>query len=103
MRTVDLAKQALTAIATAFVISGTIVDVNAASTLKMTCGGNLERVRHTGANGDTEDYPAGEVQELAQLVASEVAASVWSVEDEKEADKLTLRRYSISGDDDVIE
>jgi len=34
-----------------------------------------------------------------QLVASEVAASVWSVEDEKEADKLTLRRYSISGDD----
>jgi len=64
---------------------------------------SLERVRHTGASGDTEDYPADEVQEMPQLVASEVAASVWSVEDEKEADKLTLRRYSISGDDDVIE
>jgi hypothetical protein len=64
---------------------------------------SLERVRHTGASGDTEDYLADEVQEMAQLVASEVAASVWSVEDEKEADKLTLRRYSISGDDDVIE
>jgi hypothetical protein len=38
------------------------------------------------ASGDTEDYPADEVQEMAQLVASEVAASVWSVEDEKEAD-----------------
>jgi hypothetical protein len=64
---------------------------------------SLERVRHAGASGDTEDYPSDEVQEMAQLVASEVAASVWSVEDEKEADKLTLRRYSISGDDDVIE
>jgi hypothetical protein len=64
---------------------------------------SLERVRHTAASGDTEDYPADEVQEMAQLLASEVAASVWSVEDENEADKLTLRRYSISGDDDVIE
>jgi hypothetical protein len=58
-------------------------------------------VEHDGR--DTADYPADEVQAMAQLVASEVAASVWSVEDEKEADKLTLRRYSISGDDDVIE
>ena len=48
---------------------------------------SLERVRYTEASGDTEDYPADEVQEMAQLVASEVAASVWSVEDEKEADK----------------
>jgi hypothetical protein len=64
---------------------------------------SLERVRHAGPNGDTADYPPDEVQEMAQLVASEVAASVWSVEDENEADKLTLRRYSISGDDDVIE
>jgi hypothetical protein len=60
-------------------------------------------VSATGASGDTENYPPDEVQEMAQLVASEVAVSVWSVEDEKEADKLTLRRYSISGDDDVIE
>jgi hypothetical protein len=64
---------------------------------------SLERVRHTGASGDTEDYPADEVQEMAQLVASEVAASVWSIQEEKEADKSTLRRYSIGGDDDVIE
>jgi hypothetical protein len=64
---------------------------------------SLERVRHTGASGDTEDYPANEVQEMAQHIASEVAASVWSIQEEKEADKSTLRRYSIGGDDDVIE
>jgi hypothetical protein len=69
MRTVDLAKQALTAIATAFVISGTIVDVNAASTLKMTCGGNLERVRHTGANGDTEDYRVRKLKPLQKSLS----------------------------------
>ena len=64
---------------------------------------SLERVRHTGASGDTEDYPADEVQHMAQRIASEVAASVWSVQDEKEADKLTLRGHSIGSDDDVIE
>jgi hypothetical protein len=62
-----------------------------------------ESVRHAGPSGDTEDYSSDEVQDMAQRIASEVAASVWCVEDEKEADKLTLRRYSISGDDDVIE
>jgi hypothetical protein len=38
-----------------------------------------------------------------QRVAAEVAATVWSVQDEKEVDKLTLRGHSIGGDDDVIE
>jgi hypothetical protein len=58
-------------------------------------------VQHSGR--DTEDYPSYEVQEVAQRIAAELAASVWSVEDEKEADKSTLRRYSIGSDDDVIE
>jgi hypothetical protein len=61
------------------------------------------RVRHAGPSGDTEDYPSNEVQDMAQRIASEVSASVWSVQDEKEADKLTLRGHAIGGDDDVIE
>ena len=55
------------------------------------------------AERDTEDYPSDEVRAMAQRIASELAASVWSVQDEKEADRSTLRRYSIGGDDDVIE
>ena len=38
---------------------------------------------------------------MAQRPASELAASVWSVQ-EKEADRSTLRRYSIGSDDDVM-
>jgi hypothetical protein len=53
---------------------------------------SLERVRHAGATGDTEDYPADEVQEMAQRIASEVAASVWAIQNEKEVDKLTTVR-----------
>jgi hypothetical protein len=64
---------------------------------------SLAHVRHAGPGGDTEDYPADEVQDMAQRIASEVGASVWSVQDEKEADKPTLRGHSIGGDDDVIE
>jgi hypothetical protein len=64
---------------------------------------SLGSVRHAGQSGDTNDYPAAEVRDMAQFIAAEVAASVWSVEDEKEAEKLTLRGYSIGGDDDVIE
>lgn len=64
---------------------------------------SLGHVRHAGPRGDTEDYPSDEVQDTAQRIASETAASVWSVQDQEEADKLTLRRYSIGGDDDVIE
>jgi hypothetical protein len=64
---------------------------------------SLERVRHAGPSGDTEDYPSDEVQDMAQRIASNVGASVGSVQDEKEADKLTLRGHSIGGDDYVIE
>jgi hypothetical protein len=64
---------------------------------------SLERVRHAGSSGDTEDYPSDEVQAMAQRIASEVGSSVWSVQDQKEADKLTLRGHAIGGDDDVIE
>jgi hypothetical protein len=63
---------------------------------------SLERVRHAGS-GDIEDYSSDEVQDMAQRIASDVGVSVWSVQDGKEADKLTLRGHSISGDDDVIE
>jgi len=38
---------------------------------------------------------------MGQRIASELAASVWSVQ-EKEADRSTLRRYSIGSDDDVM-
>ncbi len=61
------------------------------------------RVRHAGPSGDTQDYPSDEVQDMAQRIASDVGASVWSVQDEKEADELTLRGHAIGGDDDVIE
>jgi hypothetical protein len=61
------------------------------------------RVRHAGPSGDTENYPSDEVQDMAQGIASEVAASVRADQDEKEAHKLTLRRHTIGGDDDVIE
>jgi hypothetical protein len=33
----------------------------------------------------------------------ELGASLWSFQEEKEADKRTLRGHSIGGDDDVIE
>jgi hypothetical protein len=64
---------------------------------------SLGPVRHTGPSGDTEDYPFDEVQDMAQRIATEVAASVWSVQDEEAADKLTLPGHLIGGDDDVIE
>ena len=57
-------------------------------------------VQHAGRN--TGDYPADEVQAMARQIASELGASLWSVQEEKEADKRTLRGYSIGGDDDVI-
>ena len=60
-------------------------------------------VRHTGPSGETEDYSSDEIQSMAQRIASEVASSVWSVQEEREADKLTLHGHSIGGDDDVIE
>jgi hypothetical protein len=57
-------------------------------------------VQHAGRN--TGDYPADEVQGMAQRIASELGASLWSVQEET-ADKRTLRGHSIGGDDDVIE
>jgi hypothetical protein len=58
-------------------------------------------VQHAGRN--TEDYPPDEVQAMAQRIASELGKSLWSIQDEKTADKQTLGRYQIGGDDDVIE
>jgi hypothetical protein len=61
---------------------------------------SLERVRHAGAGGDTEDYPPDEVQEMAKRIALEVAASVWPVQDEEEADRLTtVRPPPVVGDE----
>jgi hypothetical protein len=57
-------------------------------------------VRHAGASGDTQDYPADEVQRMAQRIAVEVATSVWRVQDEKEADRLTtVRPPPVVGDE----
>jgi hypothetical protein len=61
----------------------------------------LAGVQHAGR--DTGDYPSNEVQDVAQRIASELAASVWPIQDEKEAEKQTLHGHSIGGDDDVIE
>jgi hypothetical protein len=47
---------------------------------------SLQNVRHAGRSGDTEDYFADEVLAMAQRVASEVAASAWSVRPEGPAD-----------------
>ena len=64
---------------------------------------SLGGVQHAGPGGDTGDYPADEVQAMAQAIAADIAKSVWSAEDLKAADKLQLRRHSIGGDDDVID
>jgi hypothetical protein len=64
---------------------------------------SLGNVRHAGPSGDTEDYSSDEIQAMAQRIASEVGASVWSVQEEKVTDELTLHGHSIGGDDDVIE
>lgn len=57
-------------------------------------------VRHGGPSGDTKDYDSDEIQNLAQRIASEVAASVWSVQDEEETNKLTtVRPPPIVGDE----
>jgi hypothetical protein len=48
-----------------------------------------QRVRHAGPTGETGDYVSNEVGAMAQQIASEAAASVWSVQDEAQANKLT--------------
>jgi hypothetical protein len=61
---------------------------------------SLGRVRHAGATGDTEGYPADEVQEMAQRIAVEVASSVWAVQDQLVADRLTtVRPPPVVGDE----
>ena len=35
-------------------------------------------VRHAGPTGDTRDYAADEVQDMAQRIASEAATAIWS-------------------------
>jgi len=40
---------------------------------------SLSRVRHAGPSGDTNDYTSDEVQDMAQRIAAEAAASVWSI------------------------
>ncbi|MGA8075832.1 MAG: hypothetical protein WB868_00415 [Xanthobacteraceae bacterium] len=58
-----------------------------------------QAVRHAGGSGDTADYPADEVQAMAQNIASEAAASIWSIQDEEQADKLTtVRPTPVVGD-----
>ena len=47
---------------------------------------SLQNVRHARRSGDTEDYFPDEVLAMAERVASEVAASAWSVRPEVPAD-----------------
>jgi hypothetical protein len=60
---------------------------------------DVARLGPVSPGGDTKDYSPDEVQEMARQIAAEAAASVWSVQDEEGADKLTLRGHSIGGDD----
>jgi hypothetical protein len=61
---------------------------------------SLAHVRHGGASGDTAEYPADEVAGMVQRIAWEVAAAVWRVRDEKEADGLTtVRPLPVVGDE----
>jgi hypothetical protein len=55
-------------------------------------------VQHVGLN--TEDYSPDEVQDMAQRVASEVAASLSLVQDEEETNRLTtVRPPPVLGDE----
>jgi hypothetical protein len=57
-------------------------------------------VGHGGLSGDTKDYDSNEIRDMAQRIASEVAAAVWSVQDEEEANKLTtVRPPPVVGDE----
>ena len=42
-------------------------------------------VRHAGPSADTQDYASDEVQNMAQGLAAEAAASIWSVPNAEEA------------------
>ncbi len=45
--------------------------------------------QHAEPSGDGGDYASDEVQAMAQQIASETAASVWTVQDEAQTEKLT--------------
>ena len=61
---------------------------------------SLSSVRHSGPSGDIKDYASDEVQDMAQRIASEAAASLWSVQDEEETEKLTeVRPTPVVGDE----
>src|SRR6516162_9501648 len=49
-------------------------------------------VQHAGRN--TEDYPADEAQAMAQRIASELAASRWSVENGRTANTARLLKLA---------
>jgi hypothetical protein len=51
-------------------------------------------LQHAGRN--TGDYPADEVQAMAQRIASELGASLWSVQEQKEGDKQSLRGHQLA-------
>jgi hypothetical protein len=57
-------------------------------------------IPHGEPSADTKDYDPDEIQDVAHRVASDVAASVWSVQDEEATNKLTtVRPPSIVGDE----
>jgi hypothetical protein len=60
----------------------------------------LARAQHAGSSGDTKDYPPDEVLKMAERIAKDAGASVWSVQDQEEADRLTtVRPPPIVGDE----
>ena len=104
------AKSDFATVVTAAGVSVTFKPTNSIYTFyRLTAGEDAARlgpvafagVQHAGRG--TDDYPADEVQALAQRIASELATPLWSAQDEKAADKRTLRGHAIGGDDDVIE
>jgi hypothetical protein len=58
---------------------------------------SLRHVRHAGQRGDTGDYPSDEVQDMALRIASDAAASVWTISEEETTEELTRVRPK-SGD-----
>jgi len=62
-----MAKQVLIAIASALTIGGTIAYANAASTLKITCSGNLTNTRENGVTLGQCDLNFLPVKELTEI------------------------------------
>ena len=62
-----MAKQALTAFATALMIGGVILECSAASTVKMTCSGNLINTRTDGVTLGNCDLNFLSVKEMTEI------------------------------------